>query len=244
MYLTSGRGLMEGVIRALRLVLAVVAVTGILVAGVALRQRSEAEAVVAARCAGWKADSIARSRIVATAAAPRTRVVVIGDSYSRGYGLPDPSRSWPSYLAEPLAAKVFVDGFDGSGFTDSNRCAVPYSSRVAAALARRPDMVLVEGGLNDAYRTDAQLRAGVAELVHQMGRVHGVRLVVIGPPDSPVITDAARVDSTLAALSVELGFEYVSTYGWDLPLASDGVHPTMSGHRIFARLLIAQMEPA
>src|SRR5699024_3990527 len=123
-----------------------------------------------------------------TGAGPR--VVVIGDSYSVGLGLDDPRASWPSRLP----GRGHVAGFSGSGFSlRASGCGpVSFAERAAAAGAGDAALVVVEGGLNDVDRTDAEIREGFRLLVRAVGETP---LLVVGPPPAPArAAEVARVD--------------------------------------------------
>jgi acyl-CoA thioesterase-1 len=165
------------------------------------------------------------------------RVVVIGDSYSQGAHLPDPSSSWPSMLP----GQVVVDGFAGSGFSAAaSPCSgEAFGLRVARALAAHPSLVVVQGGLNDYDVPDEQLRSGVRDVLAQLA---GSRAVLVGPPEAPSrAAQVARVDSLLAAEASRAGVPYVRTTGWRLPFLPDRLHLTPDGHRAFGDAVAARV---
>lgn len=181
----------------------------------------------ASRCERFAAASVVRSEVVTGSG---SRVVVIGDSYAAGLGLDAPGESWPARLD----GAVHVAGFSGSGFSrDASSCGpqVSFAARAAAAVEGGASLVVVEGGLNDHDRPDAEIRAGFERL---MAVLDGHRVVVVGPPTAPSRAAAVpRVDALLAALADEHGAAYVSTSDWSLPYADDRLHLTPDGHRIF-----------
>lgn len=100
----------------------------------------------AERCERFAADAEARAAVVTGSGTP---VLVVGDSWSAGLGLADPSASWPARLD----GRVHVAGFSGSGFSArASGCGdVSFAARAPQALAGLPagTLVVVEGGLND-----------------------------------------------------------------------------------------------
>jgi len=189
---------------------------------------------VAETCQAIAAASAARH---ATVAGAGPRVVVIGDSYSQGAHLLDPSSSWPSMLP----GQVVVDGFAGSGFSAAaSPCSgEAFGLRVARALADRPELVVIQGGLNDYDVPDDQLRAGVRDV---LGQLSGRRAVLVGPPHAPSrAAQVARVDAVLAAEAARAGVPYVRTSGWQLPFLPDQLHLTADGHRAFGDAVAAQV---
>lgn len=178
------------------------------------------------RCARFAASSAARADLV-TGSGPE--VLVVGDSWSAGLGLADPVDSWPTRLP----GRVRVAGFSGSGFSrDASPCGdVSFAARAGGALTTSTGLVVVEGGLNDFDRTDAEISAGFARLERVLG---SHRVVVVGPAAAPSRADAVRrVDALLARLTDAAGWEYVATYGWELGYLPDRLHLTVEGHREF-----------
>lgn len=77
------------------------------------------------------------------------RLLVLGDSIGAGYGL-SPRQSFPAQLADDLiSAGLSVDIVDDSVSGDTSAGGL---ARIADALDRHPDAVLLELGANDALR--------------------------------------------------------------------------------------------
>jgi acyl-CoA thioesterase-1 len=177
------------------------------------------------RCANFAFQAAARERLVTGTGHP---VAVLGDSYSVGLGLRDPERSWPAQIP----GRVHVFGFSGSGFSaHASGCRrVSYADRVRRA-ARNADLVVVEGGLNDVDRPDAEIRAGVREVLRVLR--HNT-VVVVGPVRAPSrAAGVQRVDALLADECSRAGVRYVSMVDLSLPYLADGLHLTLAGHRTF-----------
>lgn len=157
-------------------------------------------------------------------------VLVVGDSWSGGWKLRDLSRSWPSRLP----GRVFVDGFPGSGYSAAaSPCGpVSYGDRVAAAVQRSaPDLVVLQGGLNDYDRPAGEIREGFERVLAGLEE-HDV--VVVGPAAAPSRAHAVpRVDRLLASLSARHGVAYVRTTDLELPYLPDRLHLTRRGHQEF-----------
>ena len=217
------RGLLLLRARRRLVVLTAFAVLATLVASNVLAARASG----ASHCERFDAASAQRAKVVTGSG---ERVVVIGDSWSVGLGLPRPSQSWPSRLS----GEVHVAGFSGSGF--SNRASgcgvrVAFGSRAPKALADGADLVVVEGGLNDWDMTQPAIRAGFERL---MAATRGLPTVVVGPANAPSrARQVPRVDAILAELSAEYAVPYVSTKDLKLSYLSDRLHLTPAGHRAF-----------
>ncbi len=184
----------------------------------------------ASRCEQFRTASAERLALVTGSGA---ETLVIGDSWSAGLGLDDLADSWPTRLP----GRVRVAGFSGSGFSaDASECGeVSFASRAARAVTPATGLVVVEGGLNDVDRTDAEIEAGFAALVDVLGER---RVVVVGPAAAPSRAAAAvRVDLLLRRLTEQAGWEYVAAYDWELGYLPDDLHLTPAGHAEFGDLV-------
>jgi len=169
-------------------------------------------------------------------------VLVIGDSWSVGLGQDDLARSW----AAGLPGEVHVAGFSGSGFSaGASGCGrVSFADRATTALATRPQLVVVEGGLNDFNQPAAAIERGFRDL---MADLAGHPVVVVGPAAAPARADAVpRVDELLADLSEAFGVPYVATSDLELDYLADRLHLTEGGHEEFGAAVaerIAEVDP-
>ena len=194
----------------------------------------------ATRCQQHRIDARDRAGIVTGEGEP---VLVIGDSWSVGLGQDDLGRSW----AAELPGEVHVRGFSGSGFSAAaSGCGrVSFHDRAPTALGVRPELVVVEGGLNDFDQPGAAIERWFRAL---MADLAGLRVVVIGPADAPARSGAVpRVDAQLELLSDRYGVPYVRTSDLDLDYLDDRLHPTDDGHREFGEAVaarIAEVTPA
>lgn len=187
------------------------------------------------RCERFAAASADRARSEAGTGA---RTVVIGDSWSAGLGLDRPDGSWPSRLS----GTVHVAGFSGSGFSaGASTCrGVAFADRAPGALRGGADLAVVQGGLNDVDRPDAEIRDGFARLMREL---RGYRVVVVGPASAPARADwVPRVDEQLAALAQRHGAAYVRTSGLRLPYLDDRLHLTPAGHEQFGDFVAEQIQ--
>ncbi|RYC07493.1 SGNH/GDSL hydrolase family protein [Nocardioides zhouii] len=193
----------------------------------------------ATRCQQHRLDARDRSHLVTGEGSP---VLVIGDSWSVGLGQDDLGSSW----AARLPGEVHVAGFSGSGFSaHASGCGrVSFADRAPTALAARPALVVVEGGLNDYDQPAAAIETGFRDL---MADLAGHPVVVVGPADAPSRTRAVpRVDELLARLAQEYGVPYVRTSDLDLDYLDDRLHLTEEGHREFGDVVaerIAALTP-
>lgn len=159
--------------------------------------------------------------------------VILGDSYAQGQYLDDPrAQAWSTLAAKRLGWTASVDAVGGTGLVSDGPCGnQSVEDRAADALTSRPDVVVVEAGLND--QPDADLGDALSGVAAAAG---DAELIVVGPTTPPGYDAdrAAAVDRALAAASTEVGAEYVSALDWDLAYGPDGLHMTAAGHRAYA----------
>ena len=216
----------------------------VVVASLVLQGRTEAaeQHTTARRCERFAAAEAARARQDSGDGTLRT--VVIGDSWSAGWGLSAPGASWPSRLP----GRVHVDGFPGSGFSPyASPCgAVGFADRVDRALRDGADLVVVQGGLNDVDQRPADVEHGYRDLMGRLAAYTsgdlGAHVVVVGPADAPARASGVWwVDDLLARLSEEYAVTYLSGRGLDLAYLPDRLHLTAAGHADFGDAVAARL---
>ena len=176
-------------------------------------------------------------------AAP-TKILVFGDSLVSGYGVRD-SESFPAVLGQRLAA----DGYDivvanagGPGNTTAMGLA-----RAAQAVAGKPDLVILELGINDLLN-DAPLRATRNNLLRLIRRFRaaGARVILAG-----MIADNRRgaiykqgLDALYPALAAKYALPlypyFLDGVANDPSLTQEGgLHPNAEG----VRVIVARFAP-
>ena len=154
-----------------------------------------------------------------------------------GLGQDDLGGSW----AARLPGEVHVAAFSGSGFSaHASGCGrVSFADRAPSALATRPALVVVEGGLNDYDQPATAIAGGFRDL---MADLAGHPVVVVGPADAPSRSRAVpRVDALLARLAQQYGVPYVRTSDLHLGYLADRLHLTAVGHRDFGDAVAARI---
>ncbi len=159
------------------------------------------------------------------------RVDVLGDSYAVGTTLKDPQhQAWDVLLAEREHWNLTVRGIGRTGFVNGGYCGnQSYPTRVQQVLADHPQLIIVEGGNNDAGQSGigAAARAVLAKIPAT------VRVVVVGPTDAPG-RDSGDQHTTNRALAAAAGRRYISALGWKLDYGPDKIHMTPAGNRQLA----------
>ena len=160
-----------------------------------------------------------------------SRLLVIGDSLSAGYGL-RPEQAWPSLLASRLTREhrdYTVANLSISGETSAGG-----RSRLAAALREhKPAVVIIELGANDGLRglPLTQMRDNLEAMI-TTSQAAGARVLLIGmrlPPNyGPYADDFARSYRELASTKrvALLDFLLEPIAGRSDAFQSDNLHPT------------------
>lgn len=166
------------------------------------------------------------------------RVDVLGDSYSVGADLSRPrTQTWDVLLARQARWRLRIRGIGGTGFVNPGSCGNgSYQARVAQVLSDRPNLVIVEGGLNDVGRPGVE--AAAARLLRSFPST--LEVIVVGPPAAPAREPGLNraVDRALrSAVGRAAHRRYISTIGWRLSFLPSGIHLTVDGHRTFAAKL-------
>ncbi len=155
------------------------------------------------------------------------RVDVLGDSYAVGTTLPDPQhQAWAVLLAEREHWNLTVRGIGRTGFVNGGYCDdQSYPTRVDQVLADDPELIIVEGGLNDAGQP------GIGDAARDvLAKIPPtIPVVVVGPIDAPGRSDSDKqtIDRELAAAA---GERYIAPLSWQIEFGPDGIHPTEAGH--------------
>jgi acyl-CoA thioesterase-1 len=188
---------------------------------------------------------------VATIHASSTKtILVLGDSLSQGFGLA-PSEAYPMLLSKKLRAAGLnfqVTNASAAGGTTEGGLA-----RLPAHLKRQTDILIVELGINDAFRglPVDQIQTNLQQIIDKVkARNPHVRVVIAGMqiPNhaaddyvsafGKMFGDLAAKNS--AALVPYLLQNVAGDPSMNLP---DGIHPNAAGQKILAETVWHVLEP-
>jgi lysophospholipase L1-like esterase len=181
----------------------------------------------------------------------RRLAVFLGDSYTSGYlGIGEGSDGWPAIVSGSAGWRMVNLAEPGIGFVNPG-WTTPVRTQVAEAILLKPDLVVLAAGHNDEhYGTDRTARAADAVLGELGAGLPGAIIVIIGPiwyDGSPVSTIVALRDH-LRARAAANGALFIDPIAgrWFAGsnhqlIGADGIHPTSSGHRHIARLVLAAL---
>ena len=176
-----------------------------------------------------------------------------GDSLMAGTGAQPRRPVMARVAAAQLGWDVEVDAWGGTGWTTTGPSTPSYLERLQrpGALAGTYDVVLLEGGTNDARigsspeQVQAALREAVALVRERQPRATVVLMGAYDPPAHGRLNPhRAVVDRALQEAAAELELPFLSPIsgGWsaDQPevfLSPDGLHPTAYGYGVMGTRL-------
>jgi lysophospholipase L1-like esterase len=180
------------------------------------------------------------------------RVLIFGDSWTYGSAAALPTLGYAYVIADRLGWQATVDGERGSGYLrPGNEGGGTYGQRIARLdPALDPDLVIVEGSINDRLRFPKGYADAVTSAWDDLAALYPeARIVILGPAPQvlPVQESTARIDETLARLAADRGWWYVSPIADEWITADNYVevidtgigrdHPSTAGHAYLAQRL-------
>jgi acyl-CoA thioesterase-1 len=205
------------------------------------RRTLRSHALVAALAALLAAGAVAANPV-----APRI-IVAFGDSYFSGYGV-EPDQSFPAQLERTLRqrghnARVVNQGVPGETIGDGLK-------RVDAALAQKPDLIIIELGANDGERR-LDPGASAADLDRVIARIRAahVKVLLCGAtaPDEFGEAYRASFDPIFPAMAAK---HQVPLYPFILDgvarnadlIQNDGEHPNAQGVAVMVDRMMPSIE--
>ncbi len=206
------------------------------------------------RTAQEHAHDLERSATVGEGLGEPVRLLVLGDSAARGYGLTDAATAFPQQVARGLAAATGRRVAVTSLATDGHRTADVRTEQVPLVRAADPDVVVVSVGVNDAIGRvpPDEVRASTTALLDAVEDAGDGALVAFVPcPDLGAAPGFGWPLARLVGWSCRrvARAQRRAAAGRDLvvvPLprpdatmfGGDGFHPGETGHAAMARLVV------
>lgn len=189
---------------------------------------------LAVHCKAVQAD-IQRDGAVVTLGGGGQRVAILGDSWAHGDVIENRANGWAHLLA--TGRTIQLDAIGATGFVNGGFCGgQEYAARIHEVLDARPDVLIIQGGLNDDSVDPQEVQAAAEHLIDAAdGVVH--RIILIGPVDVPACTHERDIDAALDRAATSHDAEYVSTLDWPVEIGPDGMHMTENGHREYAQMV-------
>ena len=190
-------------------------------------------------------------------------VLVLGDSYTEGYGAEPETKGWAYLVGKPLGWKVTVDGIGGTGYLNPGpHNEGNYLARLPGLQGRSFDLVVLQGGSNDRDATYPVLQDAVTRTIGTVRtEFPGTRVLLLGPatpygkPDEPRIT----AQCVLAEHAIAQQLPFVDPLGERWFVDGDGDryanpvngHPSNAGYKRIAarfeadvRVLLGETRPS
>jgi lysophospholipase L1-like esterase len=174
-------------------------------------------------------------------------VAFIGDSWTAGVGATG-DRSYAVLTGEQLGWENNVLGVGGSGYVRGGSGNVPFRERIEAAVRGNPDVVVIQGSINERNTPVEQLAPAVAETLTLLRQAAGrdTDVVVLGASYVPGLTRALvdRVNDTVRAEAARQGLRFVdvAAENWTDPadpsIWADRYHPDDRGYQLIADRLV------
>jgi lysophospholipase L1-like esterase len=195
------------------------------------------------------ARAVATQRLAAASVTPEASaapevpsVSFVGDSWTEGIGA-EGLRGFAVRTAEQLDWDSRVLGVGGSGYSVAGRGST-FGQRIDPALAGDPDVVVVQGSLNEQRSTVEALRPAATET---LARLHAeadpdTQIVVLGasytPGTPPEVIDWINDAVSDAAAEASVLYVDVAAENWTDPVDpavwADPNHPNDLGHQLIA----------
>ena len=186
----------------------------------------------------------------ATDVAEQPVVTFIGDSWTEGIGA-TALRGYADLTAEQLGWDHYVLGVGGSGYEQAGRGST-FDERVERAVATDPDVIVVQGSINDRRASPVDLeRATLRTLRHLRAAADpGTAVLVLGaaytPGLAPAVIDGINDTIAAAADRVQVRFVDPAAENWNDPVRismwADDAHPNDAGYQILANRLAPVLE--
>jgi acyl-CoA thioesterase-1 len=195
-------------------------------------------------------DSAPAKSVATTAPVAKPVVLFFGTSLTAGYGL-DPSQAFPSLIerkAETDSLPITAVNAGLSGETTAGA-----ARRIEWVLRTPADIVVIEGGANDALRglspdaARANIERVIAVIKQRQPQAKIVLVQMEAPPNygpaytrsfRTIYTDIAKREGVPLVPFLLAGVAGISRYN-----QADGVHPNLAGERIVADNIWRALKP-
>jgi lysophospholipase L1-like esterase len=221
--------------------IAVLAVAVAVLAVIAYRDSSASERSGAAPAT---TEAAAPTAPILTLPGPGASVLFFGDSYTQGYGAEPEENGYAYLVAADFGWVPTIDAVSGTGYLDPGPNGEgTYLERMAQLPDVAPELVILQGGLNDQDMTPTgpAVDDAAGQVVAAVrARYPGAQIVLFGPvaPTGTPSRELVTVNSALHRVADDEGLPWISpiTRRWDLAgrLIADQIHPDTEGHRYLA----------
>jgi len=181
-------------------------------------------------------------------------LLIIGASYTAGWGASSPGQDYAHRLADALGWPATISAEPGAGYLSrGNNGHDSFRQQIAALPASlRPGLVIIQGGRDDSHQPAARERMAVdATIAAVRARFGDPEIVLVGdiPATLPVGAVAVATSDVLARAARADGVVFVNPIAerWTTPANSVAFrssipgHPNDAGHAYIADRLLADL---
>ncbi len=178
------------------------------------------------------------------------QVLIFGDSWTYGSAANEPTLGYAYVVAGVAGWNTTVNGVRGSGYLRVGIDGPDYGTRMSDLGGPSPDLVIVQGSINDRRLPAVGYPAAVNAAWDALSdRYPDAQIVILGPAPQilPLEPGTARIDGDLRTLAAARGWWYISPIeeGWitdenflDVIDTGEGAHhPHTAGHQYLAERL-------
>ena len=195
-------------------------------------------------------DSAAPSAVPRSAAVRRPVVLFFGTSLTAGYGL-DPEQAFPALIEKKAAAEGFPITAVNAGLSGETTAGA--ARRIDWVLRTPADLVVIEGGANDALRglSPDAARANIEQLIATVRQKQPRAKIALVQMEAPPNYGAAYTRRFRAIYPDVATTEHIpllpfllgGVAGISRLNQADGVHPNLAGEQIVADNLWTALKP-
>jgi lysophospholipase L1-like esterase len=143
------------------------------------------------------------------------KALFLGDSLTAGYAANPPTHGYAYLTGQALSWDYKVNGVSGTGYVNAGFGKQgTYVDRITALPADKGmRVVVIQGGLNDAYRRLDKFPAAAAAAVDLLkGKYPAATVVILGPLPASLAVDRplSEINSMLRTVAAQKGVAYIS----------------------------------
>ena len=184
------------------------------------------------------------------------KVLLLGDSYTKGIGASTKDKAYAYSIAEPLGWDLTVDGKSGTGYIDPSAAgADTYAERMwlhpHGATDVPYDLVVIQGSSNDRKYTEAEVADRISLTIRTSRRLWPQAQILLMGPTNPYanVAEYAVVNAELTKAAVANGVPLIDPIGEQWFVPGDGAryanpkngHPNDAGYRLMTRRFVADV---
>jgi lysophospholipase L1-like esterase len=185
------------------------------------------------------------------------KVLLLGDSYTKGIGATSKNNAYAYKIAEPLGWDLTIDGKSGTGYIDPSAAgADTFAERMwqhpHSATDVAYDLVVIQGSSNDRKYTKAEVAGRINLTIRTSRRLWPQAQIILMGPTNPWanVAEYAMVNDKLEAAAAVNGIPFIDPIGEQWFVPGDGEryanlengHPNDAGQALMARRFVADVK--